>query len=145
MNGSTGLTVLVTGDREWRDLGLIYDRLAYYHGMWLGGIILVIHGACRGADLLADKAACRLGILTDPIPAEWDKHGRAAGPIRNREMIVKHPEIGLVIGFHDHLADSKGTVDMMRVAAKRGLLVEHCSHAGIEFPWEPDGRKRRSK
>lgn len=48
---------------------------------------LLLHGDARGADQLIDRAASRLGWPVQAVPAEWHRHGRAAGPIRNRALL----------------------------------------------------------
>lgn len=48
---------------------------------------LLLHGDARGADQSIDRAARRLGWLVQAVPAEWERHGRAAGPIRNRQLL----------------------------------------------------------
>ncbi|MEB3353865.1 MAG: hypothetical protein VKM34_06480 [Cyanobacteriota bacterium] len=45
------------------------------------------HGDARGADQAIDRAARRLGWAVQAMPAEWERHGRAAGPIRNRQLL----------------------------------------------------------
>ena len=45
---------------------------------------LLLHGGARGADA---RAAHQLGWCSLVMPAEWGRHGRAAGPIRNRELL----------------------------------------------------------
>lgn len=48
---------------------------------------LLLHGDARGADQVIDQAARRLGWAVQAMPAEWERHGRAAGPIRNRQLL----------------------------------------------------------
>lgn len=56
------------------------------------------------------------------FPADWKKYGRAAGPIRNTEMLVKgKPD--LVIAFHYNLDRSKGTKDMIQQSLNHGVDV----------------------
>lgn len=51
-------------------------------------------------------------------PADWEKHGRAAGPIRNEKMlIVGTPD--MVLAF----PGGRGTADMIRKAEAAGLPV----------------------
>ena len=126
------MIVLVTGDRWWHDYQLILCRIRSWHEQV--PIHLLIHGACRGADLMADRAAEYLDIPRDPNPADWDRHGPSAGPIRNRQMFHKHP-VDLVLAFHDHIQSSKGTRDMIRVALGSGCLVELTSQNETIFPY----------
>lgn len=56
------------------------------------------------------------------FPAEWEKFGKAAGPIRNIEMLNENPD--LVLAFHNDLSKSKGTAHTVKTAQKRGLKVK---------------------
>ncbi|MBM5794558.1 MAG: DUF2493 domain-containing protein [Cyanobacteria bacterium M_surface_7_m2_037] len=49
----------------------------------------LLHGAARGADQAITSAADQLGWPQIPYPAAWRDHGRAAGPIRNRQMLER--------------------------------------------------------
>lgn len=80
----------------------------------------VIHGDARGADLLAAAAAMRLGFGVRAFPANWKLHGRAAGPIRNLQMLDERPD--KVIAFHD--GRSRGTQHTIDEARRRGIPVE---------------------
>jgi hypothetical protein len=85
--------------------------------------LVIIHGAARGADLIAGEIALSIeGVKVEEYPAQWEKHGKKAGPLRNVQMLQEgQPE--LVIAFHDDLANSKGTRHMATIAAKQGLDV----------------------
>ena len=48
---------------------------------------LLLHGGARGADAAIGRAAQQLGWSSAVMPAQWERHGRAAGPIRNRELL----------------------------------------------------------
>ena len=53
------------------------------------------------------------------IPADWKKHGRAAGPIRNRAMLdYAKKETPVVAAFWD--GKSKGTGNMLKQAKAAG-------------------------
>ncbi|WP_255015707.1 SLOG family protein [Cyanobium sp. BA20m-p-22] len=47
----------------------------------------LLHGGARGADRAIGRAAFQLGWPVEVLPADWRRHGRAAGPIRNRELL----------------------------------------------------------
>lgn len=111
------MKILVCGDRNWSDRDKILARL--YE---LGEDVTVIHGACRGADQLAGQVAKSLGYRVLEFPADWDKHGKSAGPIRNRLMLDQKPD--LVIAFHSNLDSSRGTKDSVTEARRRHIPVE---------------------
>ena len=48
---------------------------------------LLLHGGARGADRAIGRAAHQLGWRVQALAADWRRHGRAAGPIRNRLLL----------------------------------------------------------
>lgn len=111
--------VLVTGDRGWNDKELIRTVLSC-----LPKDTFLIEGGAPGADSIASNLATEFGFDGKTYPANWTKHGRAAGPIRNREMLDENPDIKLVIGFHHNLKESKGTKDCVGEVLNRNISVE---------------------
>lgn len=72
---------------------------------------------------MGGDAAVRLGIPVLSFPADWRKHGRSAGPIRNRTQFREgRPTLGLA--FHDFIENSKGTKDMVSVMRSAGVPVQ---------------------
>lgn len=57
------------------------------------------------------------GIPVHSEPALWDTFGRAAGPIRNRKMLKRGPD--LVVGFL--YEGSRGTKDCLAEADRLGI------------------------
>lgn len=128
------LVVIVTGDRHakapaWDDLVFKQlQRLTWRRGDRLEPHqILVIHGACRGIDLLADGAAVHLGyhVRAYPYPSHLGKRG---GPYRNQEMLKealrrrdRHGSEVRILAFHGQLERSKGTKDMLGAAEGTGI------------------------
>jgi hypothetical protein len=108
---------LICGGRDWNDLGKVRARMER-----LPKDSVVIHGDARGADRMAGSVGRSLGLLVEAFPADWTRHGKAAGPIRNRQMLDQKPD--LVIAFHEDLASSKGTLDCVSEARRRGIPVE---------------------
>ncbi|WP_254949906.1 MULTISPECIES: SLOG family protein [unclassified Cyanobium] len=72
-----------------RDLAWSHQRIAAELLARSGGrlVHLLLHGGARGADAAIARAAHQLGWSALVLPAEWRRHGRAAGPIRNRELL----------------------------------------------------------
>ena len=113
------MKVLVCGDRNWTNREAIRAWLCKLQD-W--DYTTVIEGEARGADTIAKEEAQRIGMRVLKYPAQWNTYGRAAGPIRNREMLDQCPD--LVLAFHSDLSKSKGTADCVREARKRGIKVE---------------------
>lgn len=114
------MRVLVTGDRNWNDFDYITATLSAMRQTH--GLTEICHGAARGADTLAGQAAKNLGIPSTEFPANWKKHGRAAGPLRNKEMLDQFKP-DLVVAFHSNIKDSKGTKNCVLEARKRDIPV----------------------
>lgn len=92
-----------------------------------GRPLVIVEGEARGADILSRVEAENLGVKVIGVPADWDSHGRAAGPIRNQQMLEEHrPHI--VIAFSDDIRSSKGTRDMCRRAKAAGIPVYVIGH-----------------
>jgi predicted Rossmann-fold nucleotide-binding protein len=72
-----------------RDLAWSHQRIAAELLARSGGrlVHLLLHGGARGADAAIARAAHQLGWSALVMPAKWQRHGRAAGPIRNRELL----------------------------------------------------------
>ncbi|MFA5766445.1 MAG: DUF2493 domain-containing protein [Candidatus Paceibacterota bacterium] len=110
------IRLLVTGGRAYWDEEELYrvlDKVAEDRT-----ISVLIHGDAAGADTLAGSWAKDRGIPTIAIPADWQRLGRRAGPIRNRVMLEQcSPD--LVIAF----PGGRGTRDMIRISKAAGIEV----------------------
>jgi hypothetical protein len=109
----TDETWLLCGGRDFSDQALFEAAMADLVGMY-GCPRKVVHGAAPGLDTMADIWAKRLAVDVVACRADWDKHGKAAGPIRNEDMLIDH-EPKRVIAF----PGGKGTADMVRRARNR--------------------------
>jgi len=110
-------TILVCGGRDYENRDRVYrtlDELAKQHPE---GIRLV-HGSAPGADSLAAHWATFNRVPATAVPADWKKYGRAAGPIRNSQMLeMSSPD--LCVAF----AGGTGTADMVTKCRKAGVEV----------------------
>ena len=110
------MKVLVCGGRQFNEPDFMFNELDYYHGEF--GFSAVIEGDAEGADRWAGLWALAHGIDLRKFPANWKKHGRAAGPIRNKQML-EEGRPGLVIAF----PGGKGTANMVKQARAAGIQV----------------------
>lgn len=110
------MRVIVCGGRDYSNV----QRLEALMDGFLRefGISRVIQGGADGADRLALKWAWKRGIPCDNFPADWALHGKAAGPIRNAQML-KEGRAQMVIAF----PGGRGTADMIRQARAAGVEV----------------------
>lgn len=114
----SGARVLVCGGRDFDDAAAIGDVLRRVIWSERHGIAVIIHGGARGADILAGQFAVNECIPVEVYPADWQRDGKAAGPIRNSRMLAEgKPD--LVVAF----PGGRGTADMVRKAEKAGVRV----------------------
>ncbi len=109
------MRLLICGSRNWTDRDIILRAVKKRNPS------VIIEGECQGADKLAASVAEELGIPVEKFPADWAKHGRRAGPIRNQQMLDEgKPDY--VLAFP--AKESRGTWDMVRRAEKAGIEIE---------------------
>lgn len=108
------MKVIIAGGREFNDYEAVKQAIADSNFE----ITEVISGGATGADALGERYATEFNIKLTIFPADWNMHGRAAGPIRNREM-AEYGEA--LIAFWD--GQSRGTKNMIAEAKKNDLEV----------------------
>lgn len=118
-----GLRVLVCGGRDYTDRAEV-DKMLFALDATHGPISVVIHGGASGADTLAHRwvramIAAGSKMEEQEYRADWKQYyGIAAGPIRNRIMLVEgKPD--LVIAF----PGGRGTKNMTELARRAGVKV----------------------
>ena len=112
------LRVLACGSRSFADAVRVESVVGTISAV-MHKRLVVITGAARGADTLAGTAARRLGLEVIEYPANWTLHGKAAGPIRNQQMLVEGKP-HLVVAFD---ARGSGTSDMVGRARKSDVVI----------------------
>lgn len=88
------MKILVCGGRDFNDQFRLFHFLDLLH--LKKDITQIISGAARGADTLAAEWAHARGIDLKEFPADWDHHGKSAGAIRNKQMLVEGQPDGVV-------------------------------------------------
>ena len=109
------MRVLVCGGRNYSDKACLWYRL---DSLGPPEVSAIISGMASGADSLAAEWAEKFGFPLHKFPADWNAHGKAAGPIRNQRMLDEgKPD--LVLAF----PGGRGTADMVRRAKSAGIRV----------------------
>lgn len=112
--------VIIAGGRKFSDYALLCEScdkfLCQKHQTH---DIVVISGTARGADTLGERYAHERGYAVEKYPADWNRDGKAAGPIRNAQMAKVADTL---IAFWD--GQSKGTANMIDQAKTRGLSIK---------------------
>ena len=114
------MKVIVCGSRDWDDIWFLWDVL----GQQEPKISFLIQGGAKGADEHARSWAKAHEVPQQEYEADWNKHGKAAGPIRNQKMLDEgKPDV--VIAF----PGGRGTADMVRRAKAAGVEVIEVTYA----------------
>lgn len=79
--------LIVSGSRDWVDEIPVRELLSKFDPAWT----IVIHGKCRGLDMMVDRVAKSMGFVVIAFPADWkrDEYGNydaGAGHARNKDM-----------------------------------------------------------
>ena len=118
--------VIVAGGRNLKDYKLIEHTLNELMENQPNQIEIVSGGQMSidefgnrfGADYLAEQWAEKNAIQIHKFPANWNKHNKAAGPIRNRQMAQYGDAL---IAFWDGI--TRGTQSMIEEARAAKLPV----------------------
>lgn len=111
--------IIIAGCREFSD----YELLSQKCDNILSAVrqthsVVIVSGTARGADQLGERYAAERGYQVRRFPADWERDGKAAGPIRNALMA---DNADALIAFWDDV--SRGTKNMIDTAKNRGLAV----------------------
>jgi len=108
--------VLVCGGRDFSDYRRLCDVLDKLHAQ--RRFAALIEGGAKGADTFAHRWALERGIEATEFTADWDRFGRAAGPIRNKQML-EEGKPDLVVAF----PGGRGTASMVSLAMDANIEV----------------------
>ena len=114
-----GSKVIIAGSRSFVD----YEKLrsvcdSILPNQYSEPRISILSGTSSGSDSLGERYANERGFALNRYPANWKQYGRAAGPIRNRQMVE---DADAAIVFWD--GQSRGTKNLIEEAKKQGLIV----------------------
>lgn len=117
------MRILVTGSRDWTDSEAIDSAL--WHAWTDAGCpdrstVTLVHGGARGADHIAAAIARRVGLNVECHPAAWDTRGRAAGKIRNAEMVNAGADVCLAFIRNE----SRGATHCADLAEAKGIPTQ---------------------
>ena len=122
------LHILVCGGRHFTNYTLLCDILDNV----IGDIkeVEIVSGHCQGADMLGEKYAQEHEIDVKIFPADWEKYGRKAGPIRNKQMVdyITSFDNRIVVAFTNE--NTIGTRNTITLAKKANISV-------VEIPYAP--------
>lgn len=114
--------LLITGSRDWPNQPAIVAAIVKQWLDWDRPPMTLVHGGARGADTMASEALSQAlvedGTLRVEVhPAAWDVHGKAAGPIRNAQMVSLGADACLAFIFNE----SRGATNALQLAEAAGI------------------------
>lgn len=132
--------IIIAGGRDFDDIEKAEQEINLYVNSICCEFdeVIVISGACSdkkgaltftredgtkvyGADGLGERVALWNGWTVEPCPADWEKHGRSAGPIRNRFMAREKKATHAMV-FWD--GQSRGSKNMIEEAEAANIQVK---------------------
>jgi hypothetical protein len=111
------MRVIVCGGRDYDDGSTVARVLSALDPSEAVVVVGVDPERPRGADGLVYSWCQTYYVTVEPHPADWKTHGRAAGPIRNQQMLDAGAD--LVIAF----PGGRGTADMVARSRKAEVVV----------------------
>ncbi len=88
------------------------------HSIYWRNIEQVVSGGASGVDTAGENFANIVDIEIERFPADWNTHGKAAGPIRNKQM-AEYADALLLIWD----GESRGSASMKNEMLKLGKPV----------------------
>lgn len=107
--------IIIAGGRDFNNYKLLSNS-CYEHILYRD--VEIVSGTARGADKLGEKFAKEYGLKLTKFPANWNKYGKSAGYLRNKQMAEYADEL---IAFWN--GKSKGTKHMINLAKSLNLKV----------------------
>lgn len=104
--------IIIAGGRDFDD----YERVRQAARGIVQSGDTILSGGARGADSLGEKFAERNRLGLEKHPADWERHGKGAGFLRNHQMSLCADAL---IAFWD--GRSRGTKNMIEQAHKARL------------------------
>ncbi len=111
------MKVIIAGSRSFRDRKLLASVMDEY----VNGVnnVIVLSGGALGADRLGEDWAYSRRLTYQIYHPDWEAHGKAAGPLRNREMARDATDC---VVFWD--GKSLGTKSMIEIARQKKLKLK---------------------
>lgn len=111
------MKVIIAGSRNLNDYALLTQAMKRC-GF---NVTEVVCGMATGIDTLGERWALAHNIPIKEMPANWNRDGKAAGPIRNREM-AKYADAAVII-WDGKSAGTRNMVDEM-IRAKKPYYLQ---------------------
>lgn len=114
--------IIVAGSRIIPNRDVVWDDLVFRIGIYTGvDTVEIVGGLARGADQIGFDFATTYNFTFTGFPADWEKHGKGAGYIRNKEMSEYADEL---IAYWDGKSNgTRNMIDLMTLAKKPTTII----------------------
>ena len=112
------MNLIVAGGRDFTNYRLLKEKLDFLLSNTDKEEVTILCGKAKGADSLGERYANENNIDVWEYAADWEKHGKSAGYLRNSDMADAGTHL---VAFHNGI--SRGTKHMIDLATKKGLVV----------------------
>lgn len=122
------MRVIVTGSRDWpaSDPWMIHAVLDWFARLDEPLTVVVGYDPVRqyppGVDRITYERCIDAGYDVETHPADWDRYGPAAGPLRNQEMVAAGGDVCVAFAAK-RIEDSRGTHGCAKLARAASILV----------------------
>lgn len=110
------MKIIVTGGRDYNNYTKVKEELTKLFPT------TIVQGGATGTDLLAARFAKENGITSITFKADWEQYGKAAGPIRNGEMLKAYRD-AIVVAFPDGGSGTNNCVKKAKLLGMKVLLI----------------------
>jgi len=117
------MRLIIAGGRNYKSSDIDYEEIDLAVKDTMHEVTEVFSGGASGADKLGEEWARINEIKVRKFLPDWDKHGRAAGPIRNEAMAKEAHTLIIFPG-------GRGSASMVRLAKKYNLSIYYCGYHG---------------
>lgn len=119
------MNILVAGSRTMQDSALICGVLNTHVYPAFCKDIVIITGGAKGVDSIAHHWATQKGMKTHIEWADWKKHGRKAGYIRNQVM-VDMCDMAIII-WDEKSPGTKHTISQVKKKNTPYIIIKYAS------------------
>lgn len=110
--------IIVAGSRDYTNVEKVFRILDTISEDQIhrGYLIEIVSGLARGPDMFGKAWAEENNFTVHEFPANWEKYGKKAGFLRNKEM-AEFSDVLLAF----HINKSRGTMHMINLARELNL------------------------
>ena len=118
------MRLIVAGSRSFNDYELLAATLDELTADVPKEELVILSGHARGADQLGERWSRERHVQCELFPADWEKHGRSAGHVRNAAMVAScGPDDAAAFFWNGRSPGTKGCLQLVRKAGLKVTIV----------------------